>query len=670
MDTQESIDLALSQLHKRCKHAIAPPAHLATHELYAHGGAAGAIPGDNETSRDARVSAALQRAVRNAQSDTTCLQRVENLAAWKARIDDGVHRGSALAANIREVEEQLSGLENITMSIREESEHLSSGASALMFQKSRLERLFEQTKATLMKFQKVDELANEVANPHLSANSARFSAMIDEIDDLSDFLARCKSFKSAGLFASKLSLAHQRASMCLRETIAGEFNIAVGNIMVSPAYRSLFQDPSNVPIHTISQGTPGSGSAESGTLDHHPEFSAALSRINTAWLNGIEKSVPLRRMLEARAASVDDTDAAEVLTAYRECRIRLLAPVLSDYVAAAYAALEASRDLRAFSNIALAHFAELAVAESALHEAVWLRDDFCGANAAKLLAEVADSLYSSFRSSLLRLDDVEQLSFVCANLIKRRDAHAAVVALAKKMAEDSQERLIFRASIDIRYKVQNCAPTTADLERLCTAPERAGEIDALRNCVFLLELLYTAVDRHVFGILAEECVHSILSVIQRMERTARGVTVVQPAALNAELIILHHLLALRAHVNRFDAPLSSVEMSIDVSQLAQRKLAIIQSSREAKRDIEAELKHACERVVRVATELSVAALSTVKSPDDLAAAEAASSTCLQRVEELLVYYVHTPSTIAVLMRPIKLAVEKALDEKQIGRAHV
>ena len=101
----------------------------------------------------------------------------------------------------------------------------------------------------------------------------------------------------------------------------------------------------------------------------------------------------------------------------------------------------------------------------------------------------------------------------------------------------------------------------------------------------------------------------------------------------------------------------------------QRKLEIIQSTRESKRDIETELKQACEAVIQALDrQLPIPSISqldgeTVEACESaMASAQANLSEALAKNEELLLPYIEASTTRTVLTKPVRGRGEEILED--------
>jgi hypothetical protein len=680
----QKLDLLLKPVAKRCRYALPVPAHLIHEEgvqmldsLVAtkHSG----VGADNQSGA-APVPDALM--VAKAMARDHCEGQLPTLNAWRARVRTARLSGEKCLAEVQQLTKHVQTIRDVTASVREQSDLLSSNASSLMVRKARLERVQAMLQESISQYNKVEDLAREAAHPMLSASSTRFSVMLEEIEEVTQFLANNAAHKSSKQYALKLALSQQRALQCLKDSLCSATNTAHNEVMDSVTYSAAFFDKNSASVaRGLFATEPNKIQSEPVTLVVSESLASrglkpALAVLNAALLQKLEDSAPLRRIAEARCASLqDDIHLQDLLATYRDARTRLVCPLLRDHLLKALGGIETADDsstrLRSLTAICVSFTREVLDEERLLFEGLWMREDL-GTELSRLSMEIGEEAYHIFRSNLLGVDSLDALAFAAdalsGSLASEGTANGNedVAALARRMSQDVQERVIFRTSVYIRNVI---APqgTSSDEARkaLLTPPDAPIEIHpALKNCEYLLSTLYPTVEKSVFGVFAEETIHLTLTHLSRFIKSAAEANAVPHCALQARLLHLRHLLRLRAHISRFDASFVVIEKTLDLSQLVQRKLEILQSSREVKRDLESEMKVVCEDIVQLMGNAVLTGLRQLCSPagaagspfkvDASVAAQASADAAgaLEAMQTLLQRYIESAATRSVLMRPV------------------
>ena len=281
---------------------------------------------------------------------------------------------------------------------------------------------------------------------------------------------------------------------------------------------------------------------------------------------------------------------------------------------------------------------------------------------------------------------------------------------------DAQERLTFRVQTFVRDQIRSYRPTAADLRCLvasaATGPGAAPErlwyvtVDRALSC---LAQLYRCVPRGVFEGLAEdiltECAASVRRAAEalRQQRASRGT--VEAADLEATLFTIAQLLTLREQIAPFETDFAITQKALDFTQTreAMRSLmerrgrlgglggalellqsgapSIIQSHRDAKVALDAELRECCERYIRHNTDAATRALTSLivnqasaagsdadalLDPIQVAAALDAAEGGVQgevtRCRRLMAEYLPEPATQQILFGPIRSQILDTLGQ--------
>lgn len=752
----QSIDVALANFSKRCRFVTPIPDHLreevdatssrmmllsSTGASDLHSPKRGFV-GEPPSSMTSHVVKQLPWAEKLAQQRARDDSRdaVPQLERWLQSISHTKEVGEHSLKEAKFLSTQLQSMNDVTVAVRQQNDVLSANASTLIVRKTRLEAVQQTLQKNIRNFTRVEDLAREVSHPMLSALTARFPVLLEDMEETMQFLSNHHYMKSAASYASNLAMAQQRALLCLRDFIGQAFTAATNVVGNHALYGASFYEKKNVPLFVANSHSNGSQQSAAGRSSGSPEeeeaveefsilrFVPLLATLNDVFLAELDNTASLRRLAETRCLSLeDDVHLGDILATYREIRLQLLAPLIRDWLqmydttltrkAAAARAEEQqqqqepaqtsppSGSLREVSQCIATLLQGVLKEERTMYERLWLREDVVATFDTLFAKDLSEEFYHHFRSRLIRCDRLDELSLTidAFQTLLREDnlgqAGTQYETVLKKMLQDTQERVVFRTSVFLRTNIAGRKFTVADAtllldsaqngkqhseEEHSAVEDHSGAIASshrvvplhpcLVECLGFLDMLYGAVDRNVFNVFAEECVHMTLvqlaklaSVVaqQRSERYPL-------APLHARLVHLAHLLALREGIVHYDANLSVVEKSLDLSQLAQRRLEILQSSREAKKDIETDLRRACEEVIDTTSREAIDAVKRLLLVSSRGGGEDGAqqqhppsvqellNSQIRGVEVLLTMFVENAGTRNVLLRPIRANVEAAL----------
>lgn len=718
-----SFDSALSKIEKRCKAVRPIPRHL-TETVSASTTIdpyqfltqppepvnQAQVIGQGQShsqSQDAAPNPAENQAEKQ-RSEAFVFQQAPTLRTWMSKVQSSQETAEAALEMLDLISAKVNVLVHITGAVRQQSDALSSNASSLMVKKAKLEVMHAAVHDILKRFTEVDELSREVLHPMLSPYSTRFATMLDEMADLMSFLTDAQHYKSTKSYANKLSVAQHRAMMCLRDAI-------------STLFTNIGHDIAEEPFN----------------LDE-PSITRVAIHLNGLFHSKIEAThAAALRMLESRCGSVDtDIYLQDVLTAYKDCRVRLLTPLLTSFLQRMKHPETAGTIVDPLKFVTLDSvvlLSELVEEESKLFEQVWLREDLTTI-LTSIIEEVSETVYGQYRASLVSTDDLETLRqmvlYLRATMGSSRHTASSgsqlLAPLVKKMISDAQERIVFRTSVFMRTEIQGTRFTSTPTSLIAvqqpppeptvvvddlTAPSSPPReqpptipgIPALDRTVYLLELLNSTLTPAAFAVFAEEAVHWTLHHVLKLEQTiltsAEPIPPITPLAsrlsnppqrfwkVHGKLFLVHHLLSLRENLAPFEGELTATDKDLDFSQLMQRKLEIVHVKREAKRDVETELKNACELLISVLDESLTQYLRSV--PTAPAAPEsqnersegsaepgtteqaspkdklmAAGHEFLRVLDEGMKPFISTPATRAVLLKPVRARLLEIANEGQ------
>ncbi|KAH9582074.1 Conserved oligomeric Golgi complex [Trypanosoma melophagium] len=633
------------------------------------------------------TDAALQNIAR-----VECETCVEGLHQWLRRAQEGRQMGKECLNVLNSLSSCLSSMRDVTGAVQEQSNHLSSNASALMVRKTKLEMVREELQRMINHFSRIEVLTREAEQPTLSATSARYSSMLQEMEEEMQFLSRNSQFLSSKAYATKLAVAQQRAFQCLKDAIVESLSSAQNAAINSTVYKEAFTGKKQQTKLDLSASALGSVSMvaamEESALDMNTSTplpiagihensegnriaSETLDRINSVFRNKLSEKASLRRMLEARGGEgqpEDEMNDGEILDVYRDTRVAIVGPLLQNWLEASCGD-DTNKNQMSELVSHLASLMKVALArEKEVFDDVWLREDFGARVFPQLVAGISDEVYHVFRSRLLQVDELDELAQSIEEIqraIAKQDSIAELSGLFTKMIQDAQERLVFRTSVFLRQSIIRCVPTKAMVQEFCSSETIDEEIyiPALNNCVTLLRLLYPSLELSVFSVFAEEAIHCTLIQVQELAKMmgqVRG----EHNVLKGIMCQLRHLLHLREELSRIDENITVVEKHIDLSKIAQRRLEIVQSSRESKKDVESEIKLCCEHIVQMLfTDVSTPLAGIArKKPEEIQIAVRTAEQKWSDQQQLLAVFITDASTRDILLRPVRVRLDELLRE--------
>jgi hypothetical protein len=322
--------------------------------------------------------------------------------------------------------------------------------------------------------------------------------------------------------------------------------------------------------------------------------------------------------------------------------------LLKRLLALAPRAIPLTASLRPQTRVTCTYLVELCSLEYQLFQDFFAPNPTSSEFLQQVLAQLCGALYTQLRPAIIHELDVDRLceavlilqsEIVEAQVVPRGDSARAVGHVVRRIVEDVQERLSYRAHVSIRDEIERFQPSRADIDYptrlgMPAAPAAAGAAAAtadangegkgrynpyascfptLERTLMLLSKTYPCLERSVFQYLAQEsvsaCVHSLVEASAEINAARR------PA--DALLFLIKHLLILREQISPFDVDFSVTKQRLDFSHVSgvlpgvlrqpglRSLLAVVQQSEpklrdqraDSKKDMEEELQHACEGLI-------------------------------------------------------------------------
>nr|CCC51562.1 conserved hypothetical protein [Trypanosoma vivax Y486] len=642
-----------------------------------------------------------------------CEGDVDGVAQWLEKLRQGRQIGEQCLGILQDLTSCLGSMRDVTRTVQEQSNSLSSNAAELIVRKARLEMVREELERMIEHFYHIDSLEREVDQATISVTSYRYPNLLQEMEEEMQFLMRNPLLLSTRPYMEKLSSAQRRAHQQLKDAIIASFCAAQIATTSAPAYQSAFRrymkwdkewDGVRRPLMTepvdslaslgnAPEDDPGSDcvAAESGVpalplcggADEvsvlYQMITRVLVEINEVFCTKLRENCSLRRMLEAHAPGSglldedgDDLGGVDTFDAYREARVTIIGPLLRRWLEelCVVDAKGSSGDAHGTSRFVgrLVGLMKLALdQEVAVFGTVWLREDLIARFLPQLVSDISGEVYHVFRSHLLQVDELEELARTIEEIQRassRQHNIAEIGGLLTKMLQDTQERLLFRTNLFLRHSIANCSLNReVALQFLAEdGPADGACIDSLKNCITLLQLLYPSLEFSVFSVFAEEAINCTVLQVQELSKIIAQQPI-RHGAIKGNLCQLLHLLYLYQELSLIDENIIVVKKGIGL-RLAQRRLEIVQSSRESKKDVDGEIKLCYERLsLMIFAEVSLPLTGIArKKPEEVEAAVQEARKRMSEQESLVALFIKDVTTQNNILRVVRARFDKVMEE--------
>lgn len=415
------------------------------------------------------------------------------------------------------------------------------------------------------------------------------------------------------------------------------------------------------------------------------KWRSVFESMNTAFLSKMESNAPLRRLIEFLENTVkkdvvefgipSNSSITPVLNAYSRVRLTSFVKCLRYFFANSKIPApqtkeqeESAEAVGELYDLDLAHLVEeLTISleaflslEKGVLESVWLSDDFIVVVLPQLSITVTDEAYALFRSQLLCVDEVTELSSTIESVeaIRHHYGRKKWLDLSStwvRMIQDTQERLIFRASVYVKKNLAAGGPTKAWAEKFRSMRDETVEVEYLPsfvNSVTFLKSLHRTLVCAIFSVLAEEVIRLCLSHASQLSRLMKDLKPSDPMmTLVTELSHLHYL---HHTISTMDGQVKVVEKKLDVRQLLlNRKIRVIESSRESMDSVENRLAACYQSLVDHLTQC-VDEAGRARTEESLADVQKLTSV----IEKILFRFIPDQWLRAKVLLPVYQCVER------------
>lgn len=513
-------------------------------------------------------------------------------------------------------------------------------------EKERLEGFADAVHAKLHMFDSLDEVSAAFAKASATANASgspdAFLPILKSLDDAMEYVRTHAHYKDAGVYTIKFRQLQSRALGLVRSYVTASLRRAA-----SAAQQQQRQQ--------ASEGEPTEEAGKDEMAGLYVRFRAAAPSLAPLTSELARRAVAAP--LPAEPGSTPGGEYGQLLAdchaAYCDHRLQLVA----DTVHRRVRTLAAEGGPAHLARAGCAYLAQVCQLERALFEHFFPTADakapaaaaaeaqLPGAGIASLLDPLCGVLYDLLRPMLVHTTDVDAL---CELVDALRGAAAtgnaapvksgAAVApmqlagvqrVAAGAAQDAQERLAFRTSAFVRDDLDGHQYTAAQLDFPKVVQDGKGvPLLPLERAARLLGALYGALETHVFQQLAQE----VVAAAVRSAQVASAGVARTAGASHGRLLLIRSLLYLRERIAPFDVDFTSHDAELDFSSVqaelrrmlsGQASLAAFTSANalgalltrstpkvrdvvvDAKADVEARLKAACEQFIMAATKAAV-----------------------------------------------------------------
>ena len=282
-------------------------------------------------------------------------------------------------------------------------------------------------------------------------------------------------------------------------------------------------------------------------------------------------------------------------------------------------------------------------------------DSELGTNEAftSMTRSVVNSLYVFSRPTILAQNEIDTLcdlvhllqTEILEDLLgDRKVKFRFMESMVRQLLEDAQERLVYRVHTFVVEEIELYEPVANDLDypkqleiRLRVDEPRTAHArwyPTLDRTLICLSKLYRCVDSQVF----ESVAHDALHVCTRSLVSASECIGLTQSSIDGTLFLIKHFLILREQINPFEIHFSLTDRHLDFSTTANAFLLFLQrvgawfslsgnnalftllhdgipevvsSEVDVKKDLELQLKQACEAFIFLATETGAGPLLVV-----------------------------------------------------------
>ncbi|XP_041975634.1 conserved oligomeric Golgi complex subunit 3 [Aricia agestis] len=507
----------------------------------------------------------------------------------EARRDECISLNNQIAATMSDLDklsEEYKFVSNKTNALHTMSEQL-------LADQTKLSEIGDDIKQKLHYFTQVEHLSQRLNSPTMSVNSESFFVVLAKIDECLEYMKANTTFKESHTYLVKYRHLQSRAISLIKAYVIHVLNNATEQVLT--------------PDEPTERET-----ADAAYAVYFGKFQAAAPKLKYV-ISEIEKRADNS---EEYAALLSD-----LCTEYANRRRRLSVSRTPSH-------REHAAQLRAAcSALALAVRDECALYEHFFSRPSTALDEY--------LHSLCNGLYEGMRPAIIHVNHLETLAELCVILrvevieeqVNSDPTLAPLGAAARALLQDAQERLVFRAHVQLRADVLHYRPAPGDLaypdklmmmeqialslqeqtlKRSDSRNSMVSDISAtsqevaninieaqrrpqaspadlhgmwypgVRRTLAALSRLYRCLEKRVFQGLAQE---AISICVQSVDNAAKQISATK-TNIDGELFEIKHLLILREQIAPFQVDFVVKETTLDFSNMKNAAYGLIQRPRQ------------------------------------------------------------------------------------------
>ncbi|XP_037298630.1 conserved oligomeric Golgi complex subunit 3 [Manduca sexta] len=505
-------------------------------------------------------------------------------------------RIGATVSDLDKLSEQYNFVSNKTNTLHMMSEQL-------LADQTKLSNIGDDIKQKLHYFTQVEHLSQRLNSPTMSVNSDAFFTVLAKIDECLDYMKANSGYKESHTYLVKYRHLQSRAISLIRSYVTHVLNHATEQILTSKE-----DDPND------------QESMDTAYAVYFGKFQAAAPKLRKVISE-----------IENRAETNADYESllSDIQREYASRRARGASGASGASGGGAWRANDACGCVRGVCSV---------VSHACRDEHTLYLHFFREPSPAleEYLQSLCNSLYETLRPQIIHINHLETLAELCiilrVEVIEEQvnndpERLRAVGAAARALAQDAQERLVFRAHLQLRADVLRYRPAPGDLayphkltmmEQIALSIQEASlkrsdsrnsmisDISAtsqevaninveaqrrpqaspadlhgmwyptVRRTLAALSRLYRCLEKRVFQGLAQEaislCVQSIDDAAKQISENTTNI--------DGELFQIKHLLILREQIAPFQVDFVVKETSLDFSNMKNAAYGLIQKPRQ------------------------------------------------------------------------------------------
>ncbi|KAJ4968835.1 hypothetical protein NE237_015536 [Protea cynaroides] len=569
-------------------------------------------------------------------------------------------------------------------SVATKTKTLHDACDRLLIEKQRLIEFAEALHSKLNYFDELENVATNFYSPNMNLGNEKFLPLLKRLDECISYVESNPQYAESGVYLVKFRQLQSRALGMIRSHIL-----------------SILKSASSQ-VQAVIRGNSGSKTAVSEGVEAsviYVRFKAAAGELK-----------PLLEEIESRSSRKEYAQLlAECHRLYCEQRLSLVRGIVHQRISE-YAKKEA---LPSLTRSGCAYLMQVCQLEHQLFDHFFPSSSEDVSSLAPLIDPLCTYLYDTLRPRLIHeanldflceLVDILKVEVLEEQLSRRSESLAGLRPTLHRILADVHERLTFRARTHIRDEIANYIPFDEDLDYPAklelSAGTKSGIASAeentdvfktwyppLERTVSCLSKLYHCLEPTVFTGLAQEAIEVCSLSIQKSSKVIAR----KSSPMDGQLFLIKHLLILREQIAPFDIEFSVTHKELDFSHLLDhlrrilrgqaslfdwsrstslaRTLSprVLESQKDAKKELEKSLKTTCEEFIMSVTKLVVDPMLSFVTKVTAVKVALSSGGQDQKLDSVLAKPLKnqafaTPDKVAELVQKVDAAIQQELPE--------